>query len=291
MQAAYQLARRTAFAGMAVSGLLAVLKITIGLAAGSAATVADGVESAADVLASGLLILGLTIAARPADQNHPYGHGRFEILTGLAIGLMLCATGVGISYRSYLHIGQAGDPPQAYAIWPLVASLLSKGALSYYKLTLAKRIQSAALAADGKNDFVDLISGITALGALGLTLLNPERFANADPIGGALVGGLVFFLGLQVMWETSEQLVDTMPDDTNLAELRRVAMGVEGVQDVEKILARKTGLRWHVDMHIHVDPLMTVRDSHIVAGTVKTTLRAKLNWIENVLVHIEPYEK
>jgi divalent metal cation (Fe/Co/Zn/Cd) transporter len=92
------------------------------------------------------------------------------------------------------------------------------------------------------------------------------------------------------MWETSEQLVDTMPDDTNLEELRKVAMGVPGVEYVEKILARKTGLKWHVDMHIHVDPVMTVRDSHIVAGTVKTHLRAKLNWIENVLVHIEPFE-
>ncbi len=290
MTTSYQLARRLAFTGLSVSAALAVMKIWIGLAAGSAATVADGVESAADVFASGLLILGLTIAARPADRNHPYGHGRFEILTGLAIGLLLCVTGAGISYRSYLHIGNAGAPPQAFAVWPLLISLSAKAVLSYYKLSVAKRIQSGALAADGKNDFVDVISGCTALGALGLSLFNPERFANADPIGAVLVGGIVFFLGLQVMWETSEQLVDTMPDDTNLEELRKVAMDVPGVEYVEKILARKTGLKWHVDMHIHVDPVMTVRDSHIVAGTVKTQLRSKLNWIENVLVHIEPFE-
>jgi cation diffusion facilitator family transporter len=204
--------------------------------------------------------------------------------------MLLCLTGAGISYRSYVHIGEPGEPPHAYAVWPLLISLAAKGGLSYYKLSIARRIQSAALAADGKNDFVDLISGCTALAALGLTLMNPERFANADPIGGVLVGGIVFFLGLQVMRETSEQLVDTMPDDTNLSELRRVAMAVTGVRNVEKILARKTGLKWHVDMHIQVDPEMTVRDSHIVAGTVKTQLRSKLNWIENVLVHIEPYE-
>lgn len=290
MTTPYQLARRIAITGLAVSAALAILKITIGLAAGSAATVADGVESAADVFASGLLILGLTLAARPADRNHPYGHGRFEILTGLAIGSMLCVTGAAISYRSYLHIGHTSGPPQAYAIWPLLISLTTKAALSYYKLRIARRIQSGALAADGKNDFVDVISGFTALAALGLTIHDPSRFANADPIGGVLVGGIVLFLGMQVMWETSEQLVDTMPDDTNLAELRRVAMDVDGVKDVEKILARKTGLRWHVDMHIHVDPLMTVRDSHVVAGTVKSKLRANLDWIENVLVHVEPFE-
>lgn len=290
MKTSYQLARRIAVTGMAVSGGLAALKISIGLAAGSAATVADGVESAADVFASGLLILGLTLAARPADRNHPYGHGRFEILTGLVIGLLLCVTGAAISHRSYLHVGVASSPPLHYAIWPLLISLGAKAALSYYKLRIARNIHSGALAADGKNDFVDVISGFTALVALGLTLYDPVRFANADPIGGVLVGGIVFFLGLQVIWETSEQLVDTMPDDTNLAELRRVAMAVPGVEDVEKIMARKTGLRWHVDMHVHVDPAMTVHDSHIVAGTVKTALRAKLNWIENVLVHIEPFE-
>ena len=291
MTTSYQLARRIAVTGLVVSGALAILKITVGIAAGSTATVADGVESAADVFASGLLILGLTIAARPADSNHPYGHGRFEILTGLAIGMMLCITGTGISYRSYLHIGHIGGPPQAFAIWPLLISLGAKAALSYYKLRMAKRIHSGALAADGKNDFVDVISACTALTALGLTLYNPERFANADPIGGVLVGGIVLFLGAQVMWETSEQLVDTMPDDTNLVELRRVAISVPGVRDVEKILARKTGLRWHVDMHVHVDPLMTVHDSHIVAGKVKSELRTRLNWIENVLVHVEPFER
>ena len=291
MTTSYQLARRIAVTGLVVSGALAILKITVGIAAGSTATVADGVESAADVFASGLLILGLTIAARPADSNHPYGHGRFEILTGLAIGMMLCITGTGISYQSYLHIGHIGGPPQAFAIWPLLISLGAKAALSYYKLRMAKRIHSGALAADGKNDFVDVISACTALTALGLTLYNPERFANADPIGGVLVGGIVLFLGAQVMWETSEQLVDTMPDDTNLVELRRVAMSVPGVRDVEKILARKTGLRWHVDMHVHVDPLMTVHDSHIVAGKVKSELRTRLNWIENVLVHVEPFER
>jgi len=290
MTTAYQLARRIAVTGLAVSAFLAVLKISIGLAAGSAATVADGVESAADVFASGLLILGLTLAARPADHNHPYGHGRFEILTGLAIGFMLCLTGAAISYRSYLHIGSFAGPPQAYAIWPLLISLAAKGVLSYYKLRVARRIQSGALAADGKNDFVDVISGFTALGAVALTLHDPARFANADPIGGVLVGGIVLFLGAQVMWETSQQLVDTMPSETRLAELRDIAMSVEGVRDVEKIHARKTGLRWHVDMHVHVNPLMTVRDSHIIAGTVKTLLRAKLNWIENVLVHVEPFE-
>lgn len=286
----YQTARHVALFGLALCAFLAVLKIGVGLAANSAATIADGVESAADMLASGLLILGLTLAARPADRNHPYGHGRFEILTGLAIGLLLCATGAGIVYRSYSHLGHSGALPAAFALWALLVSLVLKGGLSIYKLRLARRIQSSALEADGKNDFVDLISGLTAFVALSLTLSDPVRFRDADPIGGILVGCFVILLGGQVIVETSAQLVDTMPNEKQLEELRRVAASIPEVRLVEKIHARKTGLRWHVDLHIHVDSEMTVRDSHIVAGRVKTALRTRLNWIENALIHVEPDE-
>jgi cation diffusion facilitator family transporter len=115
MTSAYRQARSLAVGGMVVSVFLAALKISVGVAAGSAATVADGFESAADVLASAILILGLTIASRPADRNHPYGHGRYEILTGLAIGLVLCITGGAISHHTYLQIGVRQLPPQIYA--------------------------------------------------------------------------------------------------------------------------------------------------------------------------------
>ncbi len=291
MTEAYKIARRMALTGMAISGVLAALKIWIGQAAHSAATVADGFESAADVLASGLLIAGLTVAARPPDQDHPYGHGRYEILTGLAIGLILCVTGVNISYRSYLHIGAAGaHAPEAFAVWPLLLSLLAKGGQSYYKLRLARRIRSSALAAEGKHDLVDMVSGLVAVAALGLSLFDPVRFASADPIGGMAVGMIVLFLGCQVIRETSEQLVDTMPDGAHLNDLRRVAVSVRGVCDVEKVVARKTGLRWHVDLHMQVDPAMTVHDSHILTGLVKSALRTQLDWVENVLIHVEPYE-
>jgi cation diffusion facilitator family transporter len=238
-----------------------------------------------------IYLLDTTLAARPADENHPYGHGRFEILTGLAIGALLTISGVGISYGSYFQIGAAMEPPSAYAIAPLVISLLAKGFLSMYKLRLARRIGSAALAADGKNDFVDLISGCTALAALALTLLDPNRFRHADPIGGILIGCIVCFIGLQVIREASEQLVDTMPGAQQLAALRETAMRVNGVRGIEKVHARKTGLRWHVDVHVEVDPELSVRESHIIGGTVRSTLRRELDWIENVLVHVEPFDK
>src|SRR5258706_14648670 len=114
-----QIGQRVAIAGMLVSGVLAVIKIAAGLAGHSTAVVADGLESAADVLASGFVLLGLTVAARPADEDHPYGHGRFETLTGLLIGLALTGGGGLISYVSLRAIGTPHELLRAFVIWPL----------------------------------------------------------------------------------------------------------------------------------------------------------------------------
>src|SRR5438477_8673004 len=115
-----QIGQRVAAGGMLVSGALSVLKITTGIWGHSTAVVADGLESAGDVFASGFVLLGLTLAAKPADQDHPYGHGRAEILTGLLIGLVLTAGGVLISFVSVEHLGQPRATPAAYVIWPLL---------------------------------------------------------------------------------------------------------------------------------------------------------------------------
>ncbi|OYW08044.1 MAG: cation-efflux pump [Acidobacteriia bacterium 12-62-4] len=288
MQLSYQFARRLALTGMAVSGLLAVMKIFVGTQARSTAVVADGFESAADVISSGLVWLGLTIASRPADDNHPYGHGRFEILTGLMMGMILAATGGAICWNSWTKIGTAELPPQAWAIWALVVSIFAKAGLAWAKLFYGKRVGSAALLADGQNDFVDIVSGCVALAALGLTLANPARFAEADHLGGVAVGVIVSFLGTRVIRETAMQLMDTMPEDAKLSAIRQVALSVPGALDVEKCFARKTGLQYHVDLHLHVNPDLTVRDSHVIAGSVKSAIKRQLPWVQNVLVHVEP---
>src|SRR5437588_4996310 len=119
-----QVGQRIAIAGMAASGVLAVLKIVAGILGHSTAVVADGMESAGDVFASGFVLLGLTLAALPADSNHPYGHGRAETLTGLIIGLVLSAAGALISYRSLLNIGTARPMPEFFVIWPLALSAI-----------------------------------------------------------------------------------------------------------------------------------------------------------------------
>ncbi len=281
------LAARVAVASIVISAILAVIKIAVGLSAHSVALISDGFESAADFFTSGLVLIGLWVASKPPDEEHPYGHGRFEILVGLAIGLMLVATGTGICMRS-LEEKSSQHVPEFFAIWPLLASIVVKSALSAAKFHFSRRSGSAGLRADARNDMVDVFSGAIALVAVLLAIFWPKMTA-ADRYGGFIIGLIVIFLGLRVVRETVLLLMDTMPDEKQMAQIREIALQVPGALGIEKCFARKTGLRYHVDLHLEVEPDLTVRESHDIASAVKRKIRAELDWVEDVLVHVEPY--
>jgi len=283
-----QTGQRVALAGMIVSGTLALVKIVAGMAGHSTAVVADGLESASDVFASGFVLLGLTLAAKPADSNHPYGHGRVEILTGLLIGLVLTAGGALISYGSLQRIGEPRAPLAAFVIWPLAVSLAAKSVLAATKFHYGRTLHSDALTADAWNDLMDTLSAVAALIAVGLSLIDPERFLDADRYGGFIVGLIVITAGIRVSRDTAMQLMDTMPDDAMMDQVRAVAAKVAGVRGIEKCFARKTGTRYHVDLHMEVDPDMTVRQSHDLAHQVRLRILGTLDWVADVLVHVEP---
>ncbi|MGE5487165.1 MAG: cation diffusion facilitator family transporter [bacterium] len=279
---------RVALLSVAVSLTLAFTKILIGWIGGSTSVIADGFESAGDVVASSIVLFGLVIAARPPDAKHPYGHGRFEMLTGLAVGVILGVGGVGICVNSLRGLSDVHPPPALYTIWPLLGSIVVKAALSTSKFRVGRRIQSASLIADAWNDMVDILSATAALVALGLTLYDPTRFLAADHFGGFAVGLIVCFTAIRVVRDTSMQLMDTMPEEPLMERIRSVAATVPGVLGVEKCYARKTGLQYHVDLHLEVDPEMSVRDSHDIATDVKLRICAELDWVADVLVHVEP---
>ena len=282
-------ARQIAIVGMAVSAFLAIMKLTVGWFAHSAALSADGLESAADVFASGLVLGGLILAARPPDENHPYGHGRVETLAGLLVGFILLAAGCLIAWHGLTGVAETGQVPHSYAVWPLIISIVVKLALVGVKYREGRRIGSAALVADAAHDSIDILSGVVALSALSLALASPQRFLRADHYGAFCVGLIVIVTGLRVMHDASLHLMDTMPDDASLQQIRTVAMSVTDVAGVEKCFARKTGLRYHVDLHLEVDPQMTVLASHEIAGRVRDRIREQVPWVADVLVHVEPF--
>jgi cation diffusion facilitator family transporter len=282
------LGRRVTLLSILASAVLASANVIVGLSAGSTSVVAAGLEFAGDVLASTFVLVGMIIASRPADSDHPYGHGRYETLAGLVVGIILAAGGAGICWRSLQKVSEAHDPPSAYAVWPLLGAILVRTIMSTIKFRVGRRIRSASLVADAWNDAVDILSAVAALVALGLTLYNPSQFLAADHYGGFAIGLVVIFTGLRVMRDTSLDLTDAMPDNDVLEQIRKVALGVPGVLGVEKCFARKTGLQYLVDLHVEVDPNLTVWESHDIATLTRTHLREQLDWIADVLVHVEP---
>ena len=289
LEARMRFGRRVAIASIAASGLLAAGNIIVGLFAGSTSVVAAGVEFVGDVIASTFVLVGMTLAAKPADDNHPYGHGRIEILAGLTVGIILAAGGVGICYRSLERVSELHTPPAAYSVWPLLGAIVIRGAMSTFKFRAGRNIGSVSLIADAWNDAVDILSALAALVALGLTLMDPARYLSADHYGGFAVGLFVIYTGFRVLRDASMDLIDTMPQSATIEAIRRAAAVVEGVRGTEKCYARKTGLKYHVELHVEVDPCMTVEDSHAVATRVRSHIRGALPSIGDVIVHIEPY--
>lgn len=280
--------RRIALLSVVLNLLLAALAISVGWRAGSTTVLASGVEFAADVVASLVVVAGFWYASRPADSNHPYGHGRAETLTGLLVGLGLVLVGLAIAGRSLQQLGVDTRAPATYAMWPLVLALLVKSGLVLTKVRVARSIGSQALLADAWNDSVDVLSSLTALGALGLALYAPSRFAQADDYGGVLVGIFVITAGIGVVRTTSLDLIDTMPPDSLLEDVRAVAVSVDGVRGVEKCFGRKTGLQYHMDLHLEVDGWITVDAGHQIAAAVRDRIRQDVPAVSDVLVHVEP---
>jgi cation diffusion facilitator family transporter len=283
------LAKRVTAVGMAVSGLLALTKLVIGWLAHSTAVFADGLENVGDLFGSGMVLYGLFVASKPPDKEHPYGHGRSETIAGLAVGFLLAGSGLAICYQSIRRLHTAAEIPNFYAIWPLVASIVIKSGLSFGKFKFGGRLQSAALLADGWHDGLEIISGLVALAALGLTLYDPTHFAAADHWGGFAVGVIVLATSFHVVRNTSHELMDAMPNDERIEHIRLVALSAPGVLDVEKTFARKTGLQYHVELHLEVDPQMTVQISHDLATYIRFLIREKLDWVADVVVHVEPF--
>ncbi len=272
---------------MTVGAAIAVSKVVVGAHAGSSAVTSDGLEAGGDVLSSGIVYTGLWLAAKPPDQEHPYGHGRYETLAGLAVGAILLLAGAAIFWHGYTSMAERSSLP-TYALYPLLVSIVVKVALSAAKFRVGRQISSTSLQADAWHDITDLLSTFVALLAVVLTLINPSRFATADHVGGILIGIIIFALSIQVVHRTVDNLLDTMPDPEKLAEIRRLSLTVPGALGVEKCFARSSGLRYYVDLHLEVDQDLSVRESHDIATQVRGLIKDTLPWVADVLVHVEP---
>jgi cation diffusion facilitator family transporter len=284
----YRGGRKAALWGVAIGLLLGIAKLLGGYYGDSFALLSDSVHSLGDALVSGVVYVALRWAQTPADLEHPYGHARIESVAASNVALFLILSGVAIIWESIRTIADVSPAPATFAMWIAGISVVIKEGLYRYHGRVAGRTGSTALKATAWDYRMDAFSSLAVLVALATTKVGGTGFHSADHIAAILVAISIFWAGGHLYWKSIQDLMDRQAPDAVVQAVRRQALSVIGVAGVEKLFVRKTGLEFQVDIHVEVDPNMTVRASHAIAHAVKDQIVGQIVTVKDVLVHIEP---
>ncbi|MFP4499365.1 MAG: cation diffusion facilitator family transporter [Candidatus Hydrogenedentota bacterium] len=281
--------RRVTVAGLFMNLLLAGTKCGMGILGHSQALVADAVHSLTDCLTDLVVILGAPLWSAPADENHPYGHGRIETLVTVIIGISLGAAGLSIAYNALVSLSNPADTqPGWLAFAGACLSIAVKETLYQWTVRTGQRVRSSALAANAWHHRTDALSSVpVALAVLG-TQIQPA-WIFLDQIGAILVALMI----LQATWHIVRPALDTLIDRGATAKkreyLRNIAAETAGVEAIHAFRTRDLGNGLSVDLHVLVPPQLTVGEGHDIAGAVKARLLTDDDVVD-VLVHIEPFD-
>lgn len=287
---------RVAALGLVVNLVLAGTKLIAGLVGNSYALIADAIESITDIVGSAVIWSGLRVGARPPDAGHPYGHGKAEALAALAVGLIVFMAGIAIGIESIREIRTPHHAPAPFTLIVLVLVVVVKEGMFRFTRRASKRHASDAVAVDAFHHRADAITSVAAFIGISLALLGPswfggskDRWAAADDYAALLAAGVILYNALSLMRLPMRELMDREPTDV-LARCVETAAAVPGVRRIEKARARTSGSRVFVDMHVQVDPDLSVARGHAIGGHVRASVRQQVPVVIDVLVHIEPYE-
>ena len=279
---------RATFAGLTVNVVLAGGKLAAGIFGNSHALVADAVESFADVFSSIVVWRGLVIAAAPADQEHPYGHGKAEPIAAALVSTMLLVAAGSIAISSLKEVLAPKEGPRPYTLLVLVAVIVIKEGLFRFVRNEAKAVDSPAVKTDAWHHRSDAITSLAAAIGISISLVGGKGYESADDIAAIVAAGIIAWNGWGMLKPALAELMDTAPSQTFHDDVRQLAAGIAGVEQVEKCVVRKMGYHHYVDMHVQVDPQMPVLQAHEIAHQVKDKVRNALPTVRDVLVHIEP---
>lgn len=291
----YRRARRAIFFNILINLGLALFKGLVGYFSRSKAMVADAFHSGGDLLVNAVVLFGLRAARKPADKCHPYGHGRAETLAQNVVGLLILVTGGYLIITSLLSLREGvQEPPGSFALFAALISIVIKELLFRYMWALGKKENSRALMANAWDHRSDVLSSIAAAvgigGArLGAYLGYPFLY-YLDPLAGALVAVLIIYMGLEIMREAGNELMDGTCSPETLAEIKRIALEVPRVKEVHQIRARSSGPCLLVDLEIGVEKELTVEEGHEVAHHVEERLFDEREDIHSITVHVGPAE-
>lgn len=269
---------------------LAIIKGLAGFFGNSYALIADAIESTADVFSSLLVLFGIRYANRPADENHPYGHGKAEpLVTFLVVGFLIVSA-VVIAYQSIINIRTPHELPKSWTLYILGAIIIWKE-ISYRRvLFTAKKIGSTVLKADAWHHRSDAITSIAAFIGISIALYLGEGYEAADDVAALFASGFILYNSYLIFRPALGEIMDEHRYDALENEIRVFALQVEGVRGTEKCWIRKNGMHYLVDLHALVDAEISVREGHRIAHELQDALIKEIPSIEKVFIHIEPFD-
>ena len=290
-----QIARVT-LAGSVVNLLLVGLKAVAGVAGHSAAMVSDAVHSLSDFITDIVVLVFVRVSARPQDEGHDYGHGKFETLATLLIGLALAAAAVGIVVSGATKLahwlqGEELQTPGTIALWAALISIAVKELLYQYTRIKGKKLQSSALEANAWHHRSDALSSIGAAIGIGGAILLGQRWAVLDPLASIVVGAMLVKVAWDLLGPSFGELTDSsLPEETE-KEMLRIIQSVEGVEDPHNLRTRRIGNRIAAEVHIRLDGGQTLEEAHQKASEVEHRFKERFGRESHIIVHMEPVKE
>lgn len=279
---------KTTYFSIAANAGLTLVKGLTGFFGNSFALIADAIESAGDIFSSTLVMLGLRYARKPADKNHPYGHGRIEpLVTFIVVGFLIFSA-IVIAYQSIINIRTPHDPPAAWTLIVLTVIILWKEISFQLVLKKSKETGSSSLKADAWHHRSDAITSVAAFIGISIALIFGEGFETADDWAALFASGFILYNCYLIFRPALDEIMDEHVYDDLIGEIREIAATVDGITGTEKCYVRKAGMKYLVDLHATVDAELTVRKGHEISHRLKDTLTRRLPQLDYVIIHIEP---
>ncbi|RMF44979.1 MAG: cation transporter [Planctomycetota bacterium] len=288
MDAVYAQVERAAAAGLVINFGLGIAKLVGGWLGNSFALISDSVNSLGDVVATLVVLVALRVARQPADAEHPYGHSRAEGVAATNVALLITLSGLWLIWESLHRFVMPQPSPSGWTMWIAAANLAVKESLFQYHRAVARRTGSSAILANAWDHRSDALCALAVL--LGLAAARYGGWGTAaDATASLTVALIITASGIHLFRNTASELLDLQADQEMLRQIREIALSINGVRDVETLWVRKSGLEFFADIHIEVDPFLSVREGHAIGHQVKAKLLQAFPSLRDVLVHLEPY--
>ena len=268
--------------------ILSVVKIIAGFVAQSSAMIADGFHTVSDVVSTVAVMVGVKFSEKEADEGHPYGHERIESVVTVLLALMLSFTGVGIAVTGIKTIiNQNFTTPGTLALVAAILSILVKELMYRYTVKAAEKINSTALKADAWHHRSDAFSSIGTLFGIAGAIIG---FKILDPLAGIVVSILIIKVGIEILMQGLNQLIDRAADDDTINTIKNTITNIKGVIGIDDIKTRLHGSKLYVDVEIAVDGKITVKEGHSIAETVHNKIENTIPDVKHCMVHVNPYK-